>query len=88
MVSVMPGIERQIRETNEGNARIGRERLGDSFLGQMGMGEQVLDDGFRSGKRVPCRADIIGAHHAGFGEQFCEIIFVGKHRAWSPWKWF
>ncbi len=79
-----PGIKGQLGEAHELDAGIGGKSLRHSFLGEMRLSEEVLDNGFRPGKRVPGSVDIIRAHHAGFGEQLREVIFVGKHWVWSP----
>ena len=80
------GIECHIAEAQERDAGIGRKCLGDVLLSERGIGEQVLDDRLGSRERAARLGQVVGAHHSGFGEQFCEIIFVGEHWAWSPGK--
>ena len=77
-------IKSDVRKPDKGDGCIGGEGLGDVLLGEVGVGKEVLDDGFRAGERASGAVNFIVTHHAGFGEQFCEIIFVGKHWAWSP----
>lgn len=67
-------------EVDERDAGIRGEGLGDLGFGKLGVVDQVLDERFRTRKRGAGLLDLFAGYIASFEQEFCEIIFVGKHR--------
>ncbi len=45
-------------------------------VGERGVADEVLDDGFAGGEVGAGLLDLLGGNDSGFEEELCEVVFV------------